>query len=266
MNTKGISRRVLFMGIFALFLLSPDARAQTGNKNDAEKRQLLYDWAPGQVLRFTQYIEGKIKETGKPDERILIQQELSWKVLSGGGERYKLRQTALERKGTDQALGGFGILSGDETVAMTVDNYGRVAGVSHYGEGSRFHYMPLVFTSEPVSPGSKWKIGKDATILVPVLGIEVSAPLDMFFTFEDIHHGYKTIGHDCARIRVDARYEYVSSDGGYGVSGHFQGKVFFDMVDRRIVDYRMEDNRKEWSRDEKTERITNLTLTAIMRK
>ena len=84
----------------------------------------------------------------------------------------------------------------------------------------------------------------------------------MVYTLEEIAKNYKNTRRNCARIRVDANYNWQAPDGNSGVTGAFQGKVFFDLVDLKIVDYQFTSNRKEFIKPDKV-RTSALQITCI---
>jgi hypothetical protein len=232
------------------------------NAGSQQKFSLSYAWNKGQKLVYSIYIVGQVS-TGEAVNPVRIRFSDVWEVLEEDkvNGRYKTAEVNTDYTGAEFDLRTFGLPPKAERIERVLDSYGRVESVAHYTEASRYYLIPLVFPEVPVREGGRWKL--ERKLLAPVFGREVMAEAVILYKFEEISRNYKGRKKDCARISVDAKYLYESEDKDYGVAGRFQGKIIFNLVDRKLVDYQISESRREWVRSENKEQTTSLQVTSI---
>jgi hypothetical protein len=232
------------------------------NAGSQQTFTLSYAWNQGQKFMYSIYIVGQVS-TGEAVNPVRIRFSDVWEVLEEDkvNGKYKMAETNTEYSGADLDLRTFGLPPKAERIERMLDSYGRVESVAHYTEASRYYLMPLVFPEVPVREGGRWKLERG--LLAPVFGREVVADAVIIYKFEEISRNYKGRRKDCARISVDAKYLYESEDKDYGVAGRFQGKIIFNLADRKLVDYQISESRREWVRSENREQTTSIQVTSI---
>lgn len=260
MGRKGrqISRGAQFgsAALFLALLFTAPTRSQPGYN-------LTYQWTPGLVLNYSVYVVGQVQKSREPRQDLMLQYVDNWQVLSEDKPRhlYKTVEKSQNFSGAETNLRSFGLLARGEQVERMVDSHGRVATVTNYPPGHRFYLLPLVMSQTAVPIGGKWSLNQD--LGVPLFEQEVTAKASIVYTFEGIAYHYKARDQDCALIRVEANYLYQAGDRNRGVSGDFQGKVFFDLGARKLVDFQVTEERREWVRSTNQSRATTVQVTAI---
>jgi hypothetical protein len=228
--------------------------------------RLAYRWSAGDQVRYSVYIVGRIEASGEPAQDIKLRRQSVWEITAAGPDqdRFTMMETAVNQSGPDVDLRAFGLPSPAEPIQRAVDSLGRVAGVTHYTEGSRFYLLPLVFDPKPVAAGAKWTV---TAKLEPGAGAaETSAAVKVEYTLEKVVARYKLTDHNCAIIRVSAEYNSGAADGSAGLSGDFSGKAVFDLLDQKIIDYQLTDHRKEWIQANNWTRTSTVEVTALEQK
>lgn len=244
--------------LFLLMLLVGTGYAQ-------DSYRLSYQWFPGEMFQYSVYVTGQVATSGEPTRVIMRQYQDSWEVLEelrGKRPGYRIMESSLNFTGAQENLQSFGVLGKDDQVERVADDFGRVVGVTGYNKAHRFFLLPLTLSPDPVAAHGKWKLKPD--LLVPVFDREVTAKATVNYTFEDVARRYKGRRQDCARIRVDADYSYQAKDKSMGVSGVYSGKLFFDLAGKNLVDYQINEERKEWIKSGNQTRNTTLQVTSIM--
>ncbi len=215
----------------ALFLLAFPAKAE-------RKYDLSFNWEVGATYSYDTYITGNVIASDKDGGKDIRLEYLDvWEIESvdANNEFYNVIQKNEDQKGEKFTLRPYGYPTEGEKISRMVDIYGRISGVDHYHPGSRYFLFPLVFPQVEVPVDAKWALSQD--VKVPLFESFVEVPFKIVYTFEEIHKNYKQRGHDCARIRVDIKYEKEETVGDNGVTGLIKSRIYFDMVDKKIVDY-----------------------------
>jgi len=240
--------------VFTALFTAPLASQQSYN--------LTYHWTVGGRTQYSMYIVGQVT-TAAGTQDIRIQYTNLCEVTGEDKAKalYKVSEKSLNYSGTTFDLRSYGVTPEGEQVERTIDAYGRVASAARYGEGSRYYLLPLVLPQVPVRLEGKWKLAQ--TVQVPVFEQDVTTQVVIVYTFEDINRNYKGRVRKCARIRVDANYLHESLDGNSGVKGAYQGKIFFDLEEMKLVDYQITENRREWIRSENRVRTSVIQFTSL---
>jgi len=228
----------------------------------AQEYNLAYNWTVGEKHNFSVYVLGQVVQTGEPAPREIQEKyEESWDVTGRFEPKglYKLVSTA--RGSSIYDLESFGIFPDKLKVTRLVDEYGRVDNVEGRPVGSRFYQMPLVLPQIPMAPGRKWKITHPFE--VEAFGRKARTDVVAIYTFEEVVANYKKRPHNFARIRVDANYEATAPDGEATVTGQYQGRIFFDLVDRKFVDAQITETRTEKMNADDRRRKTSIQRTYI---
>jgi hypothetical protein len=228
-----------------------------------QSSRLSYGWVPGDHYVYSIYVVGQVTTGESSVQQIKLQFSDRWEVAEEDKLHglFKVVETSADFSGTEFDLRSFGVPAKGERVERMIDPSGQVAKVVHYTEGTRYYLLPLVLPPNPMAEGGRWKLAQP--LKMPLLDTEVSTNLVVVYTVEDINSNYKGRGHAYARIRIDGNYNYDSEDKSSGILGAFQGKIIFDLVDRRIVDYQITENRKEWIKPTNRSRTTNIQITCI---
>ncbi|HUT55976.1 MAG TPA: hypothetical protein VM658_21475 [bacterium] len=253
---KGRDKALAAMVIFLALL--PGGRAVL-----QKSYQLTYRFAPGDRFQYSMYIVGQMTTGESSVQQIKLQYSDLWEVVEEDKIHglFKVVESSAEFSGTEFDLRSFGVPAKSERIERMIDPSGQVAKVVHYTEGTRYYLLPLVLSPNPVAEGTRWKLAQP--LKMPLLDSEAVTSLVVVYTVEDINSNYKGRGHAYARVRVDGNYNYDSDDKSSGILGAFQGKIIFDLVDSRIMDYQITENRKEWSKPANRGRTTNLQITCI---
>lgn len=228
-----------------------------------QKLSLAYKWVVGDGYDYSVYIIGQVNtsEGAKQDIRIQYKEQTEVRGEDPSNGLFLLAVKSENYQGTKFDLKSFGLPNQGELVERTVDVYGRVANVARYSEGSRYYLLPLVLAQIPIAVGGKWKLTQD--VKLPVLDNEAAVPVVIIYTFEDINRNYKGRKQNCARIRVDANYRYETEAGTDGVSGSYQGRIVFGLDTGQVVDYQINENRKEWTQKDNRIKTTKVQITKI---
>lgn len=258
LKLSGSPHKLLYSTIFSLafFLTTPGV--------SQESYHLAYRWAKGQKYQYSVYITGQ-QTTDEGVQNVRIQYLDLWEVVGEAEARglHKVAEKCLNYSGTDFDLKSFGIAGKGDLIERMIDPYGRVASVARFGAGSRFYLLPLILPEVPVKLEGKWKLAQQAR--VPFFEGEAVVEIVVVYTLEGINRNYKGSGRDCARIRVDANYLHESEAGASGVKGAYQGRLFFDIKEKKLIDYQITENRREWITPENRIRNTSLQFTSIAR-
>lgn len=224
---------------------------------------LSYDWSLGRHFEYSIYIIGQITtgQEGRQDIRAKFTDV--WEVVEE--DRAKNLSRVVEKgedySGTSFDIRSYGLPLPGPPVERLIDRHGRVAMVIGYPEDHRLYLLALVMPQVPVAEDGKWSLSHE--IQYPLFEREVTASITVVYTFEEVAKNYKGTRRNCARIRVDANYQYQAPDGSAGVSGAFQGKVFFDLTEKKIVDYQFTANRREFLKPDNRVRTSSLQITCI---
>jgi len=252
-----MSRMILYAACALFAALFPAGLAMTQDSFD-----FAYKWRSGQSLKYAVYIIGQVTTGKEGVKQVRIQFIDLWQVQDVDSSGFfKVLEQNKQFSGEELDLRTFGLPSKNETVTRMVDKYGRVAGVAHYTEGSRYFLLPLVLPKNPVKEGGRWKLTQE--FKAPLFEREVIAKTVIVYKFEETNYNYKGKKRNCARIRIDANYRYQSEDKNAAVSGAFQGRIFFDPAEGVVVDYQITESRLETIRSENRSRSTSLQITYI---
>ncbi len=254
-------RRALVAALVTAFGLCPfGPAAPQGTYN------FYYNWNVGEVYEYSIYILGAIT-TGEDSRRdIRLKYNDIWKVEAFDESRkvYKVVENSQDVSGADVDLSSFGLPSRGGNVERLIGANGKVESVARYAEQTRYNVLPLVFPNLPLKVGERWRIKYD--IRSPLIDRDVPVTLTVVYTFEEVIPDYKRRGQTCARIRIDANYQSADTAQPAGASGQFQGRAFFDIKNKKLVDYQITENRKEWNRPENRSRNTAIQVTCIARE
>jgi hypothetical protein len=232
--------------------------------NAQQKYDLTFNWEVGEKYSYNTYVTGNVISSDENEGTdIKVEYLDEWEIasLDLNKEFYNIIQKNVDHKGEKFPLRPYGYPTEGESVSRMVDIYGRISGVDHYHKGSRYYLFPLVFPQVPIPVDGKWTLTQD--VKVPLFETYIEVPFKIVYTFEEIHKNYKHRGHDCARIRVDVKYEKENEAGNRGVTGLIKTRIYFDLVDKKIVDYETTDTRREYYLSKGRKKITSVKITSI---
>ncbi len=225
--------------------------------------ELSYNWRVGQRLEYSMYVVGNVTDSASGRRDIRIEFDDKWEVIKAADDRgyFTVSEKAYNFRGEDFDLASFAVPPRDSGIERLIDRLGRVDAIQGVSYGARYRILPLMMPETPIAAQEKWVVNKDLDL--PLLNEKVTGKLATVYTFVDVYPNYKMRGRDCARIKVEANYQYESPDGDKGVVGRFHGRLFFDLIERRVVDYEITEQRNEFVRSLGAQRTTNLQVTAI---
>jgi len=227
----------------------------TGSGSGEENYLLEYQ-PSSQIYLYHHYLQGRL-ESKKEASTVHLQFLRHWQLSESGQKKLLLREWGEKYQGSSFDLSQLGLPLPGERIERIIDRYGRVVKVMRYPEGHRYYLNLLVFPDHPVPVGKSWKYSYQ--VQFELYGRSVPGTCEILYTLDKVLD-YKN--QKSAKILIQARCQ-AGEQSTPQLDLSYQGKVFFDLTNKKEVDYLLKISWSKIEPEENQKEIANLELYSI---